>query len=89
MTSTVPVVIVSAGPTGVTAATLLAQYGIECLVLDRWENVYPQPPLDELTTSLEDRPCSFRLTGRLFRRRRQESRVLTDPRLAWPSPGVR
>ncbi len=54
MTSTVPVVIVSAGPTGVTAATLLAQYGIECLVLDRWENVYPQPPLDELTTSLED-----------------------------------
>ena len=30
-------------PTGVTAATLLAQYGIECLVLDRWADVYPQP----------------------------------------------
>ena len=38
-----PVVIVGAGPTGVTAATLLAQYGIDCLVLDRWTNVYPQP----------------------------------------------
>jgi hypothetical protein len=39
----VPVGIVGAGPTGITAATLLAQYGIQCLVLDRWENVYPQP----------------------------------------------
>jgi 3-(3-hydroxy-phenyl)propionate hydroxylase len=38
-----PVVIVGAGPTGVTAATLLADYGIPCLVLDRWESVYPQP----------------------------------------------
>jgi 3-(3-hydroxy-phenyl)propionate hydroxylase len=40
---TVPVVIVGAGPTGVTAATLLADYGIECLVLDRWATVYTQP----------------------------------------------
>ena len=39
----VPVVIIGAGPTGITAATLLAQYGIDCLVLDRWESVYPQP----------------------------------------------
>jgi 3-(3-hydroxy-phenyl)propionate hydroxylase len=39
----VPVVIVGAGPTGVTAATLLADYGIPCLVLDRWESVYPRP----------------------------------------------
>ena len=39
----VPVVIVGAGPTGITAATLLAQYGISCLVLERWEDVYPQP----------------------------------------------
>ena len=39
----VPVVIVGAGPTGITAATKLAQYGIDCLVLDRWADVYPQP----------------------------------------------
>ena len=39
----VPVVIVGAGPTGLTAATLLGQYGVECLVLERWEAVYPQP----------------------------------------------
>jgi 3-(3-hydroxy-phenyl)propionate hydroxylase len=39
----VPVVIVGAGPVGVTAATLLGQYGIDCLVLDRWDGVFPQP----------------------------------------------
>ena len=39
----VPVVIVGAGPTGATAATLLAQYGVSSLVLDRWDGVYPQP----------------------------------------------
>jgi len=39
----VPVVIVGAGPTGITAATKLAQYGVDCLVLDRWTDVYPQP----------------------------------------------
>ena len=39
----VPVVIVGAGPTGITAATLLAQYGVDCLILDRWRGVYPQP----------------------------------------------
>lgn len=39
----VPVVIIGAGPTGVTAATKLAQYGVDCLVLDRWADVYSQP----------------------------------------------
>ena len=38
-----PVVVIGAGPTGITAATLLAQYGVEVLVLDRWAGVYPQP----------------------------------------------
>ena len=37
------VVIVGAGPTGVTAATMLAQYGVATIVLDRWAAVYPQP----------------------------------------------
>ena len=37
------VVIIGAGPTGVTAATLLAQYGVATIVLDRWADVYPQP----------------------------------------------
>lgn len=40
---TIPVVIVGAGPVGITAATLLGQYGVQCLVLDRWDGVYPQP----------------------------------------------
>jgi 3-(3-hydroxy-phenyl)propionate hydroxylase len=42
-TGPIPVVIIGAGPVGVTAATLLGQYGVHCLVLDRWDGVYPQP----------------------------------------------
>jgi 3-(3-hydroxy-phenyl)propionate hydroxylase len=38
-----PVVIVGAGPVGVVTATLLAQYGVESLILDRWPDLYPQP----------------------------------------------
>ncbi|MET8757780.1 bifunctional 3-(3-hydroxy-phenyl)propionate/3-hydroxycinnamic acid hydroxylase [Lentzea sp. NPDC004782] len=55
----VPVVIIGAGPTGLTAAALLAQHGIESLVLDRWETIYPQPR----AVHLDDEIC--RILGRL------------------------
>ncbi|HEX2893672.1 MAG TPA: bifunctional 3-(3-hydroxy-phenyl)propionate/3-hydroxycinnamic acid hydroxylase [Marmoricola sp.] len=48
-----PVVIVGAGPVGVAAATLLGQYGVRCLVLDRWEDLYPQPR----AVHLDDEVC--------------------------------
>ena len=38
-----PVVIVGAGPVGLTAATLLGQYGVDCLVLDRWDGACLRP----------------------------------------------
>jgi 3-(3-hydroxy-phenyl)propionate hydroxylase len=52
------VVIVGAGPAGVTAATLLGAAGVPCLVLDRWTGVYPQPRavhLDDEVNRLLDR----------------------------------
>lgn len=48
-----PVVIIGAGPVGVTAATLLAQYGIRSLILDRWAGMYPQPR----AVHLDDEVC--------------------------------
>lgn len=54
-----PVVILGAGPTGVTVATLLAQYGIESLVMDRFSQVYPQPR----AVHLDDETC--RILARL------------------------
>jgi 3-(3-hydroxy-phenyl)propionate hydroxylase len=56
---TLPVVVVGAGPTGITAAALLADAGIECLVLDRWPDVYPQPRAVHLDDEV------YRILGRL------------------------
>ena len=39
----VPVLIVGAGPTGVAAATMLAQRGVDALLIDRYPAVYPLP----------------------------------------------
>lgn len=38
-----PVVIIGAGPTGLTAAALLADHGVPSVILERWDDVYPQP----------------------------------------------
>jgi 3-(3-hydroxy-phenyl)propionate hydroxylase len=55
----VPVVVIGAGPTGLTAATLLGQYGITCVVLDRWAAVHPLPR----AVHLDDE--TYRLLARL------------------------
>lgn len=55
----VSVVVIGAGPTGVTVATLLAQYGVDCVVLDRWAQVYPQPRAVHMDDEI------FRIVARL------------------------
>lgn len=71
-----PVVVVGAGPTGMTAAVLLATYGVPVLVLDRHAEVYAQPR----AVHLDDEVC--RVLGRIG--------VAADfLRLARPALGLR
>ena len=76
----VPVVIVGAGPTGITAATKLAQYGVDCLVLDRWEDVYPQPRAVHLDDEI------YRVTGRTGHCRRVRGDLPAGARPAAAGP---
>ena len=74
--TTVPVVIVGAGPTGLTAATLLARYGIETTIIDQWESIYPLPR----AVALDDEV--YRILARLG--------VGDDfAAIAWPCRGLR
>lgn len=43
MSAQAPVLIVGAGPSGLTAAALLADLGVPSVILERWDDVYPQP----------------------------------------------
>ena len=53
------VVVVGAGPVGMATAILLADRGVDCLVVDRWSDVYPQPR----AVHLDDEVC--RILSRL------------------------
>ncbi|MEV6825977.1 bifunctional 3-(3-hydroxy-phenyl)propionate/3-hydroxycinnamic acid hydroxylase [Amycolatopsis sp. NPDC051102] len=68
--------IVGAGPTGLTAAALLGRYGVECLVLERWESVYPQPRAVHLDDEVH------RILGRLGLAGRFAA-------ISWPCHGLR
>ncbi|MGZ8178219.1 bifunctional 3-(3-hydroxy-phenyl)propionate/3-hydroxycinnamic acid hydroxylase MhpA [Williamsia sp. SKLECPSW1] len=54
-----PVIIVGAGPTGLTAAAVLADHGVASIVLERWDGVYPQPRAVHLDDEV------YRILGRV------------------------
>jgi 3-(3-hydroxy-phenyl)propionate hydroxylase len=103
-TRAVPVVIVGAGPTGLTVAALLAQYGVECLVLDRRESPYPRPRavhLDDEVYRILDRlglgeqfaaiswPCQgLRLVDRGMRVLAEFARDATDGKHGYPQASM-
>lgn len=59
MSAQAPVLIVGAGPSGLTAAALLADRGVRSVVLERWDDVYPQPRAVHLDDEV------YRVLGRL------------------------
>lgn len=59
MHESVPVLIVGAGPTGLTAAALLAQFGVPTVVVERWPQLYPQPRAVHMDDEV------FRIVGQL------------------------
>lgn len=73
---TVPVVIIGAGPTGLTAAALLGRYGVDCVVIERWDSVYPQPRAVHLDDEV------YRILGRLGLAEKFSA-------IAWPCQGLR
>ncbi len=72
----VPVVVVGGGPTGLTAATLLGQYGVECTVLERHPTIYPLPRAVALDEEI------YRILARLGVAREFAA-------VAWPCEGLR
>jgi 3-(3-hydroxy-phenyl)propionate hydroxylase len=92
----VPVIVIGAGPTGMTAATMLAQQGIECLLLDRHETVYPLPRAvhadDEIYRILTrlgvgDEFAAHRRAGLGLRLLDSDMRVLTEMKRS-PQPSA-
>jgi 3-(3-hydroxy-phenyl)propionate hydroxylase len=67
---------VGAGPTGVTAAILLAQCGVECLVLDKADGIYPLPRAVHLDDEV------YRILARL-------GIAAEFAAISWPCQGLR
>ncbi|WIM93578.1 bifunctional 3-(3-hydroxy-phenyl)propionate/3-hydroxycinnamic acid hydroxylase [Actinoplanes oblitus] len=72
----VPVVIVGAGPTGLTAALMLAERGVACLLLDRFPEPYPLPRAVHLDDEVFRILAGLGLAGDLRR-------------ISRPAPGMR